>query len=160
MARLVSNQLKAVLVMEDISEQGVSVWHGNCFTVQHFSYECSRGRDHGGIPYGATLPFFLDFTVRVSSGNNGKLFFKRMGLDETFPYSFLFNAVFGANGRLSDSEDAMVAMGYLTEVEERYAAVSVDDGTDEQMLIHARLLVSKLTYMGRDKTLNLTITKD
>lgn len=160
MARVLSNQLKAMLVMEDVSEQGVSVWQGNCFTVQHFAYECCRDRNVGGIPYGATLPFFLDFTVRVSSGNNGKLFFKRMGLDETFPYSFLFNAVFGENGRLGDSEDAMVATGYLTEVEERYAASSKEDGSDEQMLIQARLLVSKLSYLGREKILNLTITND
>ena len=54
----------------------------------------------------------------------------------------------------------MVATGYLTEVEERYAASSKEDGSDEQMLIQARLLVSKLSFLGREKILNLTITND
>ena len=83
-----------------------------------------------------------------------------MGMDETSPYSFLFNAVFGANGRLRDSEDALVATGYLVDVEEVYGKVSAEDGTPEQMLIHARLLLSNLAYLGREKTLNLTITND
>ena len=155
-----SNELKAMLVMEDISEQGASVLQGNCFTVQHFSYECRRGRDGNGMPYGATLTSYLDFTVKVLSANSGKLFFKRMSLDGTFPYSFLFNAVFNAGGRLSDSEDALVATGYLVDVEEFYGKVSSDDGADEQMLIHARLLLSNLAYLGRDKMLKLKITND
>ena len=160
MGRLLSNELKAMLVLDDVSEQGVSVWQGNCFTVQHFSYQCCRGRDGSGIPYGATLPSFLSFTVKVSTADNGKTFFKRMGLDETFPYSFLFNAVFAANGRLGDCEDAMVATGYLVDVEEDYANASSSDGSEDQMLIHARLLLSNLAYLGREKTLNLTITND
>lgn len=160
MAGVLSNELKAMLVLEDISEQGVSVWHGNCFTIQHFSYECRRERDGDGFPYGATLPSTLEFTVKVSAGDSGKHFFKRMGSDETFPYSFLFNATFSANGRLSDCEDAMVATGYLTDVEESYGAVSLSDGSQEQMLIHVKLLLSNLAYLGREKTLNLTLTND
>lgn len=160
MAGVLSKELKAMLVMEDIMEQGVSVWQGNCFTVQHFSYELHRGRDGHGLPFGATLPSFMEFSVKVSSDSSGKLFFKRMHQDQTFPFSFIFNAVFNAQGRLTDCDDSMVASGYLIDVEEIYGEESHSDGTDEQMLIKARLLLSNIAYAGRDKTLNLIITND
>lgn len=160
MSRLLSNELKAVLVVEDIMEQGISVWQGNCFTVQHFSYSCSRRRNNAGAPYGTTLPSYLDFTVKVASDNNGKVFVDRMRLDETFPYSFLFNARFNEKSRLSEFEDAMVATGYVVDVEECYDTEQNAEQSAEQMLIRVRLLLSNIAYLGEERTLRLMITKD
>ena len=160
MAGTISNQLKALLVVENIAEQGINVWQNNSFTVQHFSYECRRRRNDSGKPYGQTLPAYLDFTVRVSSGESGKVFFDRMRTNETFPYSFLFNASFNSMRRLSECEDAMVVTGYIVEVEELFESAPASDGSAEQMLIHARLLISNLAYLGQEHTLNLTITND
>jgi hypothetical protein len=160
MPAIFSNQLKALLVVEDITEQGVNVWQDNCFTVQHFSYDCHRRRNDAGEPYGPTVPAYLDFTVKVASDNNGKVFFERMQQDETFPYSFLFNASFNSMRRLSECQDAMVVTGYIVEVEESYGEVSTEEGVEEQMLIHARLLVSNIAYLGQESILELTITKD
>lgn len=160
MAGTISNQLKALLVTENIAEQGINVWQQNSFTVQHFSYECQRRRNDSGVPYGPTLPAYLDFTVRVSSDNNGKVFFERMRINETFPYSFLFNASFNDMRRLSECEDAMVATGYIVDLEELFESAPASDGSAEQMLIRARLLISNLAYLGRERTLDLTITND
>lgn len=154
------NQLKALLVLEDITEQGLDVRQNNSFTVQHFSYTCCRRRNDSGIPYGPTLPAYLDFTVKVVSGNNGKAFFERMQTNETFPYSFLFNANFTTMHHLAEYEDAMVASGYIVDVEEDLESVPVPDGTTEQMLIHVRLLISNLAYLGKERTLKLMITND
>ena len=160
MPRLLSNQLKALLVTEDITEQGINVLQDNGFTVQHFRYECRRNRNAAGHPYGPTLPAYLDFTVRVSSGEAGKVFFERLRANETFPYSFLFNANFNGMRRLSECQDAMVATGYIIDLEESYDKDPGDDGSAEQMLIHARLLLSNLAYLGRENVLKLTITND
>lgn len=160
MPGLISNQLKAMLVVEDITEQGIQVRQGNCFTVQHFSYECRRRRNDAGTPYGPTLPAYLDFTVKVAYGDSGKVFFDRMQRTETFPYSFLFNASFNGMRRLSECEDAMVATGYIVDLEEFYESAPTSDGSAEQMLIRARLLISNLAYLGRERTLDLTITND
>lgn len=160
MPKLISNQLKAMLVVEDISEQGVNVMQGNCFTVQHFSYACSRRRNDAGTPYGPTLPAYLDFTVKVASGNSGKVFFERMHQDSTFPYSFLFNADFNDVRRLSACEDAMIATGYIIDVEECYDKDIRLDANSEQMLIRARLLLSNIAYLGNERTLSLIITND
>ena len=160
MPRVLSNQLKALLVMNDITEEGVSVWQNNCFTVQHFSYNCNRQRNDLGIPYGPTLPSYLDFTVRIADNDSAKLFFERMGISSTFPYSFLFNANFSGQRRLSDCEDAMVAQGYLIELDEAYDNSADSDGAREQMLIRGRLLLSHIRYVGRENILKLIITHD
>lgn len=160
MAGTILNQVKMLLVLEDITEQGLDVRQNNSFAVQHFNYTCCRRRNDSGIPYGPTLPAYLDFTVKVVSGNNGKVFFERMQTNETFPFSFLFNASFNDTRQLSDYEDAMVATGYIVDLEEEYESAPAADGSAEQMLIHVKLLISNLAYLGRERTLELTITKD
>lgn len=160
MARFISNMLKAMLVVEDISDPGVQVRIDNGFVVQHFSYECHRQRNDAGTPYGPTVPSYLDFIVKVASEDSGKVFFDRMQRNETFPYSFLFNASFNNIRRLSDCEDAMVATGYIVDMEESFESAPAEDGSSEQMLIHARLLISNLTYLGKERTMKLIITND
>ena len=157
---LLSNQLKALLVVEDITEQGVNVWRDNCFVIQHFHYDCHRRRNDAGEPYGPTVPAYLSFTVRVTSDNNGKILFERMQSHDTFPYSFLFNATFNASRRLSECQDAMVVTGYVVDVEETYESALSEDGEAEQMLIHAKILMSNIKYLGRERYLQLTMTND
>ena len=157
-----SNQLKALLVTEDIMEQSASSFtHGDCLTVQHFSYQCLRKRDSSGVPYGPTAPSYLDFTVKISSGESAKVFFRRMQQYEAFSYSFLFNASFNDKRRISAFEDAMVARGYLIEVEEAYEnQAGKTEGEQEQMLIRARLLLCKITYLGSNRNMELMISHD
>ena len=160
MATVLSNQLKAMLVMEDVTEQGVSIVQNNSFTVQHFSYGCTRKRDHAGVPYGPTVPSYLDFSVRVTADDSAKQFFERMYSRDAFPFSFLFNASFNENRRLTECQDALVARGYLIEVEETCDTSGQDAAASGQMLIKGRLLLSQLIYAGSDKNLTLTITND
>lgn len=154
-----SNQLKALLITEDITEQGVSVWQSNCYTVQHFSYECRRRRNESGVPYGPTTPSYLDFSVRIANAESGKVFFERMKTYQSFPYSFLFNASFNDMRKLSECEDAMVATGYIIDLEETYDKPQ-EDGVQEQMLLRGKLLLCNIAYLGRDKKMKLTITQD
>lgn len=160
MPAVLSNQLKAMLVLEDISEQDVNILQNNGFTVQHFSYELNRNRNPQGVPYGETGSSFLNFTVKVASKDSAKVFFERMFITETFPYSFLFNASFNGVHRLSDCEDAMVATGYVVDVEEIYESFAPGNQDARQMLVHVKLLVSKLAYLGQDKVLKVTVTND
>ena len=148
---LLSNELKALLVLEDITEGGVSVWQNNCFTVQHFSYACERKRNAAGIPFGPTQPSYLYFTVRISSDESAKEFLERLASRDPYPYSFLFNASFSDKRRLAQCEDALVARAYLTDVEESF---------EEQMLIKGKLLLCNLSYLGQNDSLKLTITND
>lgn len=157
---VLSNQLKALLVMEDVTEEGVNVWQNSSFTVQHFSYQCRYQRNDAGMPYGPTLPSFLDFTVKISSNESAQQLFERMSMSESFPYSFLFNASFNANRRLAECEDAMVVRGFLVELDEAYDDGNPDKGTQEQMLVRCRLLVCNIAYQGREDVLKLTITND
>lgn len=159
MPSIFSNQLKALLITENIAEQGVSVWQGNCHTVQHFSYECRRRQNDSGTPYGPTIPAYLDFTIRQADGESGKVFFDRMLSHESFPYSFLFNASFNDMRRLSDCEDAMVVTGYVINLEETYDKTQ-ESGSEEQLLLKGRILICNIAYLGREKVLKLTITND
>ena len=160
MNSLFSNQLKALLVMDDITEDGISIWQDNCFTVQHFCYECQRDRNSFGIPYGATVPAYLDFTVRIATGNDGKVLYQRMYQNASFPFSFLFNASFNELRRFSSCEDAMIATGYVIGLDESYSTRIGEEGQAEQMLLHVRLLLCNIAYLGRERILKLTVTND
>ncbi len=160
MSTVFSNQLKALLVTADMTEQGVNIWQTNCFTVQHFSYFCNRARNLDGKPYGPTVPAYLDFTVRISAGDSCRIFYERLLVRTAFPFSFLFNASFNEMRKLSACDDALVARGYLIDVQETFETLKTEDGSQEQMLLHGRLLLSNISYPGREKVLKLIITND
>lgn len=160
MPGLVQKHLKAMLVAENIAEKGVNVMQSNCFTVQHFSYVCRRSRNDSGLPYGPTNTSYMDFTVRVASEDSGKMFFEHMKANETFSYSFLFNASFNGLRRLSECQDALVASGYIIDLEEMYDKTPLESGMAEQMLIKVRLLLSNIAYLGKERVLDLKITND
>lgn len=157
---VVSKQLKALILTKDISEQGIVVRQPDCLTLQHFNYQCSRRRTDDGIPYGPTVPSYIDFTVRVTDKAQGKAFFERVGLNKSFRYSFLFNASFASKKKLSDYEDAMVITGYLVEMEEFYDQPRNPEEYSEQLLLHCRLLLCSIDYQGSKDSLTLTITED
>ena len=155
----ISNQLKALLVAGDITEKGIKVRRTDCFTVQHFSYGCRRLRNDEGAPYGPTVPAYLDFTIRVAAGEKEKVFYDRILRSETFRYSFLFNGSFNDKQYLSTYDDALVATGYIVDMEEIHGDPSPGP-SPEQTLLRVRLLLSKLSYVGTERVMELTITKD
>ncbi|MBO4341067.1 MAG: hypothetical protein J5835_06535 [Bacteroidales bacterium] len=154
-----SNSLKAILVEKNIQGQ-TTINESECLTVQHFSYTCRRRRNDAGLPYGSTLPSYLDFTIKVTSNNNGKGLLNHMSKNEPFQYSFIFNATFTDNV-LSKYEDLLLATGYIVDVEETYENFVLTDKTVNQTLIHARLLLCNITYVGNgDIASYLNVTND
>ena len=152
--------LKALILTKDITESKVVVKQADCLTLQHFSYQCGRKRTASGIPYGPTVPSYLNFTIRITDKEQEKGFLERAGLNEPFRYSFLFNATFDTSRhkKLSDYEDAMVVTGYIVEMEEFYDEPQVGS-TDEQSLLRCCLLLCNISYLGSNPV-TLTITED
>ena len=129
-----------------------------CFTVQDYHYHCFRERDDQGNPYGGILSEYLDFSVIVSSLHSCKFFCQSMELNENTPLSFIFNATFTDTGRLYDFEDGLVTYGYIIDVEE--SCDENDDSGEEQLLIHVRMLLSNMAFIGNETVHYLEITKD
>ena len=150
MAKLYSNELKALVVPESIFEVK-SVLQENCMTVQRFNYDCVRERNNSGDSYGPTNPVILSFTVRVNNPADAKRYYEMLANNGHFPFSFLFNATFTENLRLEDYEDGMVCEGYVVSVEQVYESASDSLPTDEQMLLYVRVLLVSTTYLGREK---------
>ena len=156
MATLYSNELKAFVVPEDFLENPKKVLKENCLTVQHFDYECEHKRNASGEVYGPTEPVILKFTVRVNSPKHAKVFYNNLLVNNSSSYSFLFNATFNSNQRLSDYEDGMVVNGYVVSVEENYSTGKNATGEDEQILLDVTILARSVTYMGREEQNNYT----
>lgn len=152
--------LKAMLCVEDITETGVNLTPSNSFTVQEFHYDYGRRRDAMGRPYGPTESAYMDFTVRVSSDASAKVFFERMKENDPYAYSILFDVYFKNMSQMSNYEDAMVARGYLVEVEEMFDKTPQANLMVGQMLIHAKLLLTNITYVGVESNLKLQIVTD
>lgn len=155
-----SDHLKAVLFPENLLDVGENVEKRLCKTIQHFSYKCQRSRNDAGIPYGNTTPTELLFTIKLESPDDSKVFYQQLQQNELFNHSFLFNATFDQRDRLKAYDDAMIVRGFVVDVKEDYDASVTEDGTAQQILIQVTLLLSSLTYVGKeDNSKILEITR-
>jgi hypothetical protein len=150
MATLYSNELKAVVVMENLLENPLNVLKENCMTVQHFNYDCDHKRNESGEVYGATNPVMLEFTVRANSPRQAKAFYKEIVSNEHSNFSFLFNVKYNENQRLNTYEDGMVVNGYIVHIEENYTTIAQEDGSMTQIELKATILCRSVTYLGAD----------
>ena len=150
--------LKAILFTNNLAEVSGSVVQSQCFTVQDYHYHCYRERDEQGNPYGGILSDYLDFTVVVSDLDACKFFYQCMDLSENTPMSFIFNANFSPSGRLINYEDGMITYGYVVNVDE--GCMNDDTSGEEQVLIHVKMLLSNVCFLGNNAVHFLEITKD
>ena len=156
MATLYSNELKAVVVMENFLDNPMNILKENCMTVQHFNYECVHKRNDSGEIYGAVNPVMLDFVVRANSPRQAKAFYKELVTNEPANFSFLFNVTYNENQRLNDYEDGMVVNGYIVHIEEEYASRANQEGSSTQIELHVKILSRSVTYLGSDNNFNST----
>lgn len=152
MAAFNLQELKAVLIHENVLENSAFILKENALTVQKFSYDCTYRRNHSGDVYGAVEPVILQFCIRVNSPHHAKQFYTESILNNHFQFSFLFNVTWNEYQRLSGYEDGLVADGYVVHVEEEYHSKN-QNGVDQQMLLNVKVLVRSVTYLGRDVNL-------
>ena len=145
-----SDHLKAVLYPENLMEVEENLEKRLCQTIQHFSYKCQRSRNDAGIPYGNTTPTELQFTVKLETPDDSKVFYQRMQQNELFDHTFLFNATFDQRDRLKSYDDAMIVRGFVVDVKEDYDATVTNNGTVQQILVQVNLLLSSITYVGKE----------
>lgn len=157
MADNYSNYLKVILFAGDICETNAGITRDHCFTVQHFDYESKRYRSkENDANYHAEEPTILDFSIRINTPETGKELFSQIQKQESFAYSFLFNTTFNAMNSLESYEDAMVARGYIIDIEEVFSTEK-GKGQQEQMLMHVKLLLNNITFIGKQQNLVLSI---
>lgn len=147
-SNLLSNHLKAILFPEGLQDQGNNVLKEKCSTLQHFGYRCERSRDDAGFPYGPTNTTVMSFTVRLVLPDEGALYHQRLMENDSYDYTFLFNATFNDQQRLKSYDNMLVVNGYLIDVEDDFSTGG-QDKDDRQMLIHVKLLVNSITYKGK-----------
>lgn len=145
-----SDHLKAVLYPYNLQDVEENLEKRLCQTIQHFSYKCQRSRNDAGIPYGNTTPTELQFTVKLDTPDDSKVFYQRMQSNELYDYTFLFNATFDQRDRLKSYDDAMIVRGFVVDVKEDYDAMVNEDGSVQQILIQVTLLLSSITYVSKD----------
>lgn len=157
MAKVMSNHLKALLFLDDITISPVAPSRDKGYTVQHFEYRCERSVDDNGIPFGSTLSVILKTSLKITSPNAGKALFERLKQNERYPFTFLFNATFDDDQKVADYGDGMVVYGYVVDIEESHVWASDEAESEQQMLIAFDILVASITYLGRDNNKSLYI---
>jgi hypothetical protein len=162
MAITLSNHLKATLYTDDIrslDERKFRIPYDRCFTVLHFSYECRRERNKLGYPFGDTTSTILNFTVRLMSPEDGKPFYHQMQQNEPEFFTFLFNVTLFNRQAVTGYEDAMIVNGYVIDVDDDFMNAPTSEGDTEQMLIHVKLLVANITYVGLNGNRSIEISR-
>ena len=153
MVTFYSNYLKVVFAPEDLGEMSEAILRSNCYTVQHFHYESKRLRDNNsGMDVHAEDSTLMDITIRINTPNCGKQLLEQMQDIEPHAYTLLFNATFKPTGRLEDYDDAIVATGYIINIEEAFDTPQQPE-QQEQMLMHIQLLLNTITFVGMDNNL-------
>lgn len=150
-----SNELKAVVTVEDILEMGMSTTQDKCMTVQRFNYNSQRKRDYSGAAYGLSDPVLLNFTIRVNSTAHTKPFYSHLADGDNFSLSFIFNAVFNSMKRITEYDDAMVVNGYVVNITEEFQGTTTTSD-DKRISLYVTILVRNITYLGKES--NKTIT--
>ena len=82
-----------------------------------------------------------------------------MQSNELFDHTFIFNITYGQFDRMDSFEDAMIVKGYVVDVKEDYDTAVLEDGTMNQIRMEVNLLVSSITYLGKEdnsKVLEIT----
>lgn len=153
MAAIHLQELKAVMIHDNILENPLNILKENSLTIQNLAYNCVHNRNNAGEVYGATEPVILDFTVRVNSPHHAKRFYQESILNNYFDFSVLFNVLWGSDNRMTNYEDGFVANGYVVHVEEDYHSGKDSSGLDQQMLLSVKVLVRSVTYLGRDRNI-------
>lgn len=153
MARL-SNNIKAILIPEDFTEMK-RIAQEKCLTVQHFDYKCQRCRNEEGVPYGSTVSVILSCTIRTV--NSLQSYYDNLKSNNPNTYTFVFNAVFDEQKKLSDYEDAMIVAGHIIDIEEKFNSASNEDGESEQIQFNVKILLSCITYVGKNSNKKLSI---
>lgn len=151
MAELFSNQLKAVLVLDDITGDMV-IRQKDCYTVQSFHYDCERTRDEFGNPYGPTNADLMEISIKSLSSGKEKKIYELLTDMELHVFSIVFNAVYDSDRRISDYADAMLVTGYVTAVEEEFDSA---DPSKDMMRLNISIMLHTLTFLGEftDKVL-------
>lgn len=155
---IMSNELKAVVAVADLQEN-VGILRDQCMSVQHFSYGCSYRRDDKGRTYRSSLPAMLDFSVRVNAAELARPFYRQMTRNDRCALSFIFNATFTDAKRLDDYADAMVALGYIVDVQEDFRSAAHSGSDEEQILVHVRMQVHSITYVRESETKTLAFVQ-
>ena len=150
MATLYSNELKAVVVMDNFLDNPMNVLKEHCMTIQHFNYECVHKRNESGDIYGTVDPVILEFVVRANSSRQARAFYKELVSNEPTNFSFLFNVTYNENQRLNDYEDGMVVNGYIVHIEEEYSSRAGQSGSNTQIALQVKILSRSVTYLGTD----------
>ncbi len=150
----ISNNIKATLILEDFSGMK-QVAQEKCLTVQHFDYKCQRCRNEEGIPYGSTVSVILNCTIRTV--NNLQGFYDNLKSNNPFTYTFVFNAVFDPQKKLSDYEDAMIVVGHIIDIDETFDSSTKANGESDQIFCNIKLLLSSITYVGKSSNKKLSI---
>ena len=154
--QLLSNELKAVAVMADMSENGATVTRDQCMTVEHFNYRCARKRDRDGRTYESSEPVELTFQVRINGEDQAKPFYRQLcSGDEYGVLSFLFNTTFQSTGRLASYEQAMAVEGFVVDVQEDFHSAALAETNEGQIALRARMLVRSIIYVGQNSNKTL-----
>lgn len=151
-----SNNIKAILIPEDFTEMA-KVSQDKCLTLQHFDYKCQRCRNEEGIPYGSTVSVILNCTIRTVEDLH--VYYDCLKKNAPQAFSFIFNATFDNYRHLWDYEDAMIATGYVVDIEEDFNSATNEAGDTEQILCNIKILLSNITYVGKSSNKTLSIIK-
>lgn len=150
--------LKTVLLAENILEIPSNVINTSCYNVMDYKYCCYRDRDEFNNPYGSFLTKNLEFTVKASMLNGGMPFYRLMDENCSHPFSIIFDPVFNAYGRMTSFKDGIVLHGYVVDVLE--SCENEDANGDEQLEIKITIALNKISYLGMENMHELNITND
>ena len=157
MADKFSTLLNALLVMEDFSENNLSFSQQDALTIQDFHYCCNRGKNEEGIVGGVTGSSMMSMSVRLRDLSENKRFYDALISRETAPFTIVFNANFGPDGKINEYENAMTAIGFVVDVKEHFSTLTSMGSASAPLSIQIDVQLARIVYLGKDAKRTLDI---
>ena len=159
MDNLYSNELRAVLILDNFQDTPGSVLRENCIMMSHIDYHCEYRRNNSNSVYGAVYPVILNFSIRIGSAKKAEPLYRQLVENGHNVYTILYNVTYDENNRISTYEDGMSVDGFIVKIAQDYTTQHTGHDSDEQIMLHVRLLVRSITYFGKDKNFISTFIK-
>ena len=144
------------MTLEDMQTIGI-VSKRDCLTIQHYNYECSRPLNNMGKPFGNTNGAILSLEVVVDNFHLMKTFYERLGSNEAYNISMIFNPFFKKDDSLDKYDQVIDVRGYVIDIHENYSTEKRPDGAEKQMSATVQFLISALTYKAGGNSLEEVI---
>ncbi|MCF0218974.1 MAG: hypothetical protein HUK14_04255 [Muribaculaceae bacterium] len=153
-----AQNLKATLILGDITERSTRASRDNSLTVLRYAMDCARVRQANGIPYERSETATISLTLKALDNDSCRVFYSWLVDKQRHTFSLLFNALYGPHKHLNTWDAGMVVDAYLVDIDEDFKSHHETPDEIQQIAITLKFILLKVRFLGENDEKQLDIS--